>query len=265
MNSPFHLLSASAPNWARFLPFGDGLRVIEALPPQRDGTPGAVTYRLRVSLQDQKLEITEEVPGTTMPACCVERHINPDSTFCLFVGSHTSPESEVDAENWWHGLLAFLQHQKFADERRLWPIRAQMSHGNAATIQARMETIAAEHGWSDEVLTSIFRGKGWLADRLPRRSKDRKRLVNARTSCPRGCFRLHPPFSRKSCEQDICREECNRMHPPLLRRECPNRSAVEELVLLEYERRLRERTFIDALRSDAVICCGTMDNCALST
>jgi len=261
---PLNFLGAAAPNWATFSPIGDRHCVIKAHPPQRDGAPGSVTYHLSVKLQNQMLALSEDTPGTAMPSCCVERHINPDSTFCLFVRSYEPPQTEADAEKWWLGLLAFLQHQQFADEHRRWPIRAQMSHGSAATIQARMDAIAAEHGWSDEVLTSMFRGKGWLAGSLPRRSRDRKTLVNARTQCPRGCLRLHPPFSRKTCEQSACREDCGRTHPPVLRRECPNRSAVEEIVLMEYERRLLELKFIEAIRSDGVICCGTMDNCALA-
>lgn len=264
MIPPLELLGAAAPNWATFSRIGDQHCLIEALPPQRDGTPGCVAYRLSVKSRNQILALSEERPGTAMPSCCVERHINPDSTFCLFIRSYIPPQSEEDAEKWWHGLLAFLQHQQFAAEHRRWPIRAQMSHGDAASIQLRMDTIAAEHDWSDEVSASMFRNKGWLSGSLPKRSRKKKALVNARAPCPRGCVRLHSPLSRKSCSQGGCRIDCNRMHPPVLRQECPNRAAIEELVLLEYERRLREHNFIEDLRKKGVTCCGTMENCPLS-
>ena len=257
------LIEATRPGWAG-IEGTSSSRELRAKPPERDGTPGRAIYRLHVEHSGRFLEVREHEPGSAIPAFCAERHVNPDTTFCLFLGSHFAPRTEAQAQVWWDGLLAFLQHQQFADRYGRWPLEAQMSHGKAADPQRRMDEIATGLGWNTEVASSMFRGKGWLAGDLPRLLDDGQRLANARSPCPRACRRLHAPFSRRCCDRQACRNDCKREHSPMLRSECPNRSSVEELVRLEHLRRRRERSFIDELRNQGLVCCGTMHDCPLA-
>ncbi|WP_321324402.1 E2 domain-containing protein [uncultured Parasphingorhabdus sp.] len=259
----FALIEGTRPRWATV----EGLaseREICATPPERDGTPGRLDYQLHVKHSGRHLEVREAEPGRNIPAFCAERHVNPDATFCLFVGSHRAPVTEDEAMMWWEGLLAFLQHQQFADRFGRWPLEAQMSHGKAAGPQLRIDEIAARLGWSTEIASSMFREDGWLTGELPRLVDKGRRLANARTACPRGCQRLHAPFSRRSCERRACRDDCRHEHYPMLRIDCPNRSSVEELVRLEHVRRRHERAFVEELRTQNLQCCGTMRECPLA-
>lgn len=257
------LVEATRPGWAT-MEGSASTREIRAVPPERDGTPGRTVYRLRVEHDGRNLEVRESKPGSAIPAFCAERHVNPDATFCLFLGSHHPPLTQDEANLWWQGLLAFLQHQQFADRFGRWPLEAQMSHGKAAGPQRRMDEIANALGWTTEIASSIFRHDGWLAGRLPRLVDNGRRLANARSACPRGCRRLHAPFSRKSCEHGACRDDCGRRHGPVLRCECPNRSSVEELVRLEHLRRQHENAFLHDLKRQGLQCCGTMRDCPLA-
>lgn len=257
------LIEATRPGWATI----EGLssaRKIRATPPERDGAPGRREYRLHVEHVGRYLGVREAEPGRDIPAFCAERHVNPDATFCLFLGSHRAPVTEDEARIWWEGLLAFLQHQQFADRFGRWPLEAQMSHGKAAGPQRRMDEIAAGLGWSTEIASSMFRGEGWLTGDLPRLVDKGKRLANARTACPRGCQRLHAPYSRRSCERRTCRDDCLHEHRAILRSECRNRASVEELVKLEHIRRRQESSFVETLRRQGLQCCGTMRNCPLA-
>jgi hypothetical protein len=257
------LIESTRPGWAE-LHGSSSSRELRVTPPERDGTPGRLDYRLRVKHFGRLFEVREAEPGAALPAFCAERHVNTDATFCLFLGSHIAPRTEVEAQEWWDGLLAFLQHQQFADRYGRWPLEAQMSHGKAADAQQRMDEIAAGRGWGAEVASSMFRGDGWLSGDLPRLVDKGRRLVNARSACPRGCLRLHAPFSRRSCDRQACREDCSRGHRPMLRSECPNRSSVEELVRLEHVRRRHERSAVDELHKQGLKCCGTMRECPLA-
>ncbi|WP_350135806.1 E2 domain-associated cysteine-rich protein [Roseovarius sp.] len=111
----------------------------------------------------------------------------------------------------------------------------------------------------------MFRGKGWLADRLPRISKERDRVLNARSPCPRGCTWKHKLLHKDSCRISECYSGCNRLHKPILRMECPNRAVIEELVLREYERQRIESKIFDELRKQGKICCGSMKHCPLKS
>ena len=127
-----------------------------------------------------------------------------------------------------------------------------------------METLAKPMGWEEDLWLAMFRGKGWLADRLPRISRDRRQVLNVRTPCPRGCRWKHRLLRKKSCVADKCSSGCNRLHKPVLRAECPNKDVIEELVLREHERRRIESEIVDILKRDGRKCCGSMKSCPLA-
>lgn len=261
--SAINRLAEAAPDWIEVHKRAAAKLTFKANPPTRSGGPGKRSYELVAEVRTGELTVSELAPGKDLPKLCVERHINPGSTFCLYVDSEVLPQTNEAARYWWRGLKAYLQHQQYADKHANWPIDAQMSHGPAADIQKRMEDVADEFGWRPELLASIFRKKGWLGGTLLRLGKDRKSLVNARSPCPRGCSRKHYPFRKAACQRVECHASCRKQHPPILRVDCPHRKAVEQLVMLEFARREIEARMIEQLEKDGHRCCGTMKQCAL--
>ena len=197
------------------------------------------------------------------PACCPERHINSDATFCISLGS-TEPLIEAhSATAWWEYLRMFLLHQEYAEKFGVWPLEGGLSHGDAAQIQEKMEELAAPLGWKEEILVGMFRKKGWLANSLPKASQRLERLLNSRTPCPRGCTRQADSKRSIVCRLvDTDTEETDGR--PILRAECPNRSALERIALLEHRRRKAQNDFIQDICKDAPECCGTMKYCPLA-
>lgn len=262
MSSLAYLLN-SIPHWVGVLSSsGSELRIC-ARPPHPSGRLGR-SYILEVrSGADDHLCVAEVADRRQLPATCVERHINPDSTFCLFINSSEPISSTDQAEYWWESLRIYLVNQDFAHKRGSWPIESGLSHGDAGRVQLEMEEIAEPLNWKEELLNSMFRGEGWLSGSLPRRHRRKGALVAARSPCPRGCTRKHAALRKRACELVSCSADCRRQHKSILRAECPNRDAVERLVLLEYERRAKEAELIAALKADGIRCCGTMKNCPL--
>ena len=227
---------------------------------------GAVgrTYQLTIETPaENRVLVLEDQEHSILPRCCIERHINEDSTFCLQLGSTGPIENSSSALAWWASLSDFLNHQDYAERWHQWPIQAQLSHGQAAEIQMRMEGLATSLDWRDELLSSIFRGDGWLANDLPRLAADGRKLINARTPCPRGCRSLHHPFTKEACTRDKCVDGCRKQHPPILRVDCPQRATVEDLVCLEHSRRKIEREYVEYLLRKDITCCRTMRGCPL--
>jgi hypothetical protein len=263
MNS-ISLLAHTSPPWVDVVEQQSAKLIFKANPPSRSGVPGARSYDLMVVSGAEALTVSEIVPGTLVPAFCVERHINPGSTFCLYLNSEHFLRTLDQARYWWSGLQAYLQHQQYAEKFRRWPLDGQMSHGTAANIQLQMEERAAEVGWKQEIAGAIFRKKGWLGGKLPRLTKGGKALVNARSHCPRGCLRKHHPYRKSACTRLDCLPDCRKQHPPILRADCPHRSSVEALVRLEHQRREIDALVIEELRRTGYRCCGTMKDCPLA-
>lgn len=256
-------LADTAPDWIGVSKQTAAKLIFKANPPSRSGAPGKQSFDLIAEIRNGELKVSEVAPGTDIPLLCVERHVNPGSTFCLFVDSEKLPQSHSEARNWWYGLKAYLQHQQYADKHGHWPIDAQMSHGPAAAVQREMEEVADELGWRADVLASIFRKRLWLGGPLARLAKGRNTLVNARSPCPRGCTKKHHPFRKLACQQADCLPTCRKQHLPILRVDCPNRNAVETLVRLEHDRRAIETRMVEQLKKDGHRCCGKMKQCAL--
>ena len=257
-------LQGVVPSWTTVTKRSRERLHLTARAPMPSGAIGR-TYELVIeSIDKKKAVVSEHHTKTLLPKCCLERHINSDATFCLHFDSTKPIEDSDVATSWWNSLGDYLKHQDYSSRRGKWPIHAQLSHGQAALAQLRMEELAEPLGWQEEVLASIFRGKGWLGGKLPRRTKDKTSLVNVRTPCPRGCRRKHHPYRLLACERRDCVEGCKKRHDPILRINCPYRDTVEKLILVEYSRRREEEEIIHGLRFKGFKCCETMDDCPLA-
>lgn len=263
MNSLHYLLNMR-PNWVQINQNNQTELKVVARGPKDSGLPGR-SYRLVIrSLSGHRISVAEDPESAILPNCCVERHINPDSTFCLFLDSTNPIRSNEEAETWWSGLKVYLNHQDYAQKHRRWPLRAQLCHGDAAEVQTQMESLVGDLGWQDELAFAMFRSTGWLSGNLPRPTKSGSGLVNVRSPCPRGCTHKHLHLRKHSCVRDKCVLGCARQHQKITRSNCPNRRVVEQLVILEFRRRSLEAGFIAELIKAGVECCGTMDDCALA-
>lgn len=258
-------LREAAPNWSTIKSSNSTRLRIEVKQPEADGTPGKRAFDLSVTQhRGGHVTIQETAKREQLPTCCVERHINRDGTFCLYLASTDPIADEADAQRWWSGLRDFLNHQGFVERRGFWPPNAQLSHGNAAAdTQIEMERLAGLHGFRQEVLDGIFLNKGWLGEHLPGLSKSSEKVINSRGACPRLCLNRHRPAYRKDCLKKRCTDECPKTHRPITRADCPMREGVEALVLLEHKRRKQEGQFVTYLKNEGVECCGTVSRCPL--
>ena len=256
-------LSSNAPDWVSGVVYSANVITFTAQPILASGTP-ARAYSLQIKAkEDGGIQVFERDDTPLLPTCCIERHINPDGTFCTALESTAPIKDQSDADDWWQSLAVYLINQDFAHKRGFWPLAGGLSHGNAAYQQIEMEKIAEPLGWRDEILRSIFLREGWLSGALPGRSKSKDGLVNARAACPRGCTWKHKGLRKHSCSTCDCDPDCKREHKAIARADCPNRVTVEHLVLLEYERRENERRLILEMIAEGHKCCGTMTRCAL--
>lgn len=262
MNS-LSLLLRTIPTWATVAERQPTATLVTATPPLEGGRrPKTYMLELRPS-KHGGVSVFEQGDNKLLPTFCLERHINPDGSFCVFYGSEEKIPDTDSAELWWSHLARFLDFQMFAEKNRLWPLRSGLTHAEAADEQIAMENLAAPLGWEDEILEGVFRHRGWLAENLPRVSKDMRRVLNSRTPCPRGCRWKHKLLRKQSCTETNCNSGCNRLHKPILRAECPNRQSIEKIVLHEHRRKWIEGQIVKDLHQKGRKCCGTMKNCPL--
>lgn len=263
MSSLDRLLNV-CPGWVTYISRSRGSVRLTARPPLARQVSGG-GFQLELHLTDKGGVLVKECAGAAqLPGFCPERHINPDGSFCIFYGSEAAIEDEAQASSWWEGLSVFLVNQGYAERRGVWPLESGLSHSDAAGHQVAMEALAEPLGWKDDILTSMFRASGWLSGRLPRISKEGSRVLNVRTSCPRGCTWKHRQLRKRSCETEACFDDCRKLHKPILRKDCPNRRTVEKLILHEHQRRKIETEFVSELKKKMYRCCGTMKTCPLA-
>jgi len=250
-------LRETIPAWCTVKPQVTGTLEFTAYSKLPSGAPGR-QYNLRVMETKSGLEVSEAAHAKILPSCCVERHINHDGTFCIFLGSTETLSDKNSAINWWKGLKQFLSDQEYAKNKKKWPAHRSMSHGRAAEIQLRMEKIALENNWTKEVLSGMFRSTGWLGQSNIRIRNDEMRS-NQRSPCPRGCKNYHENGIRKKCASN-----CNKKHSAILLIDCPNKAAINELSVLEVKRRKLECYYINEIQRSGIKCCGTMKDCQLA-
>lgn len=262
MNS-LSLLLKNCPNWVKIEHVKRDEATIVAAPPLA-GSIDPTHYLLELALTGNGgVSVREQPEHRRFPEFCMDRHINPGGTFCLGYGSENRLADSDAAIRWWSSLGTFLHNQEYARKRREWPLAAGLSHGEAALEQLAMEALAEPLGWTDELLGGMFRGRGWLFQKLPRVTKTLDRVVNARTPCPRGCTWRHKSLRKNSCVLGSCETGCQKLHKPILRANCPNRQIVEEIVLREHRRRAIEAAIVVDLKKENTKCCGTMNNCPI--
>jgi hypothetical protein len=122
------LIAERAPAWFHIKAGGEG-SLSGSARPHRTGWQDS-GLDLRISVLGQSAEVAELTPGTYLPTYCPERHIQPDSTFCL--GLEARPvRSRRQADLWWTELQTFLLCQSIAADTRLWPPQHALDHGDA--------------------------------------------------------------------------------------------------------------------------------------
>lgn len=92
--------------------------ILDVAPPSVSGAPGP-TYRLRIDSFCDIVTVREDRP-LLLPACCPERHINRDGSFCLsWEEAEPLCIADVDTASQWFGkVLIFLRRQRTAATRR---------------------------------------------------------------------------------------------------------------------------------------------------
>ncbi|KPQ15965.1 MAG: hypothetical protein HLUCCO18_09890 [Rhodobacteraceae bacterium HLUCCO18] len=263
--SGLNQLLQTVPHWASIEDKEQVAATVLVSPPGARGLNSGGFWLTLEASKHGGVAVKEVQDKRQLPEFCLERHINSDSTFCVFFRSEYPLEDSEAAKTWWSYLGIYLSNQLYAQRRGIWPLGSGLSHGEAAHVQVAMEALAEPLGWKDDLWLAMFRGKGWLAKPLPRISRQRDRVLNARSPCPRGCTWKHKLLRKESCRTPSCLSGCNRLHKPILRAECPNRTTIEELVLHEHERQRMESEIIDDLRKEGKVCCGTMERCPLKS
>jgi hypothetical protein len=81
--SPLKIIEdVSAAHHARPINFGADHAILDVAPPSVSGAPGPI-YRLRIDDIHGAVAVREAEPAI-LPACCPERHINCDGSFCMY-------------------------------------------------------------------------------------------------------------------------------------------------------------------------------------
>lgn len=262
--SSLSLLLLSKPEWVKVSNQSRTHIEFKATPVLPSGLPGR-TYALKLatSIRDG-VTVNENPKGSLLPSFCLERHINLDGSFCVFLNSTAPIKDQSQGAAWWAGLNRYLNCQDYAERKRQWPIDSGLCHGDAAHEQIAIEEIAEPLGWLREIRRGIFRKDGWLATDLPRLTKDTQRPVTKRSSCPRGCKRIHGEKRNVCSTLSECGRNCLKSHPNIVRANCPHRKELEEIIVLEHKRLKAEDKFLKAIERRKLKCCKTMDNCPLS-
>ena len=247
MHQSLNLIAIKCPTWANVTKSGNGLD-IDATVVDDSGRPRP-NVRLRV-WADSRVRVRERDPNR-WPIACPERHIEAAGTFCLGKGDPLSPRDDREVYIWWDWLRQFLTSQFFADKERYWPSGRGLHHGKASDIQIKMEKLAQGTIFEDDVRFALEEGRGWLAERLPRLTKDQTRLTNLGAPCPRGCFKRKAPLPKG----------VHRKNHPVVRSNCREKDLIREIIRLEFDRRRCEKEFW--LWHPRKVCCGTMTNCPL--
>jgi hypothetical protein len=145
-SAPANLIENEAHAYGATIVCRSGARILVEVPLQRaDGKN--VFYALEIDASAGAVKVKEERPEH-LPACCPERHINRDGTFCM--GWHkVNPLDVTDiatAQRWWDTLLAYLRLQERAGKLGKWPNRGSWAHGNAVEHQHKAECCAVALG-----------------------------------------------------------------------------------------------------------------------
>lgn len=259
-----YLIYSETPDWAKLIDFKEGISFNIIASPSLNGGIKGQSYDLNIKVQEAKIVVQETDNLSYLPKFCPERHINYNGTFCIGLNTGNNILNREDAATWWQHLKEFLQDQQYANKYNHWPRDKWLSHGSeAAEHHLEMEKLANRIGWEEEINQALEYKIGWLGGNLPKLVKDSKKLINQRSSCPRGCYTKKGYSKKPSCIcNDSEKENQYGLHKPVTRRRCPNLEVVSQLIWHETKRRQAEKEFWNRFKNEK--CCGTMDNCRLN-
>ncbi|WP_051379647.1 E2 domain-containing protein [Bradyrhizobium murdochi] len=255
--SPLEIISGvSAAHHAQPIVLERDHAILDVAPPAVSGAPGP-TYRLRID-EVGDAAVVREVEPTLLPACCPERHINCDGTFCLY-WEEAEPLSVTDAKSaslWFGKLLVFLRRQRVAAARRQWPAQAEArAHGmRAARHQVVAERAASELGprFRKQLMRLSTRRKSVAGQPRIRLLRDGVRLVTVSERDSR----LMTKRARCKCD------DAARLGLPACA--CgDHQAALTNLTLALHGWKRAEEEFYAAYTALGIECCGTMDYCPL--
>lgn len=211
-----------------------------------DTSVSEVRYALTIEALDDQVYAREEVPGSTLPSACYDRHIMRGGYFCLGLDYGDYIQDEQAAGIWWASLEAYLKLQGVASATSRWPRSIEIDHGVAGRYHRKAIDAAAALGIADEYHEALLGEDSWITDRWIKADPTGSRLINGRAACPRGCLKKK---GRRRLRCECC--------------------GGAELVSLIHNERSREKAikkFWQEIRADKTfVCCGTMANCPLRT
>ncbi|RWE14150.1 MAG: hypothetical protein EOS23_02935 [Mesorhizobium sp.] len=109
---------------------------------------GAAGLTLRITF-GRHPGVSEAVPGTCLPRQCPERHIFPDSRFCMSLDP-AAVTSRAAADRWWEDLAQYIMCQSVAETTGLWPLHNGLDHGKAGYFHALALDLAERLGIAEE-------------------------------------------------------------------------------------------------------------------
>jgi hypothetical protein len=232
-------LAACCPTWADFRSIDAREAAVDMVAVRASKTFTRL-FELRLLHLGDSVTVSERKIGGTLPACCPERHINPDGSFCTGLRAGEGITAET-APAWWDKLHAFALCQETAAETGFWPSEAQLSHGEAGEVELAAENAADQLGLRAIYREAVAFDTGLIASGLNKIDAKTGKLRNGRSACV--CGRT---------------DRCGRI---LLRRDC-NRVGLGCPIALEHRRRVMVERYWRALRGQ-ITCCGTMRECPL--
>jgi len=235
------VLARCCPTWAEFRSVHAREAEIDVVA-VRSSKAFTRVFHLRAVSLGGEIIVSERSIGSTLPACCPERHINRGGSFCIGLRAGEGITDET-APAWWTKLHAFALWQETAEETGFWPSEAQLSHGEAGEMELAAENAADQLGLRAPYREAVAFDTGVIAFGV--------RRINAKTGMLRN--------GRSAC---ICGRTDRRGHP-LLRRDCHD-NGLGCPIIFEHRRRILVNDFWRTLRGQ-VACCFTMRECPLRT
>lgn len=203
-----------------------------------------------------------EVRQQRLPAYCPERHINPDSSFCLSWKEdvNLTVSDAVSAEKWWGHLMQFLREQRRAEKTHRWPGVAWAHGPEAAKHQREAENAASRLGTS---FASALRAKRMSVVKTRYNSQTNGAVLhvlkNGEVAYSVWARNFKTINKQQAC---ICARGDIKRHRRL--RNCATHSEdVDVLAASLLGREKAENAFWGEARKLGKTCCGTIKDCPL--
>ena len=134
MKSAIRHLADNAPAWFIVNNVTSAELAGRACVPKTPWTEGGLSLRI---FGDPKPRVSEDIPGTALPARCPERHIQWDKSFCLGL-RYMDVRSQSDAAQWWEQLRQF-------SSAKAWPNAPASGRRRTHSITAVRAIIMRRH------------------------------------------------------------------------------------------------------------------------